>query len=80
MSRISGIDPQDASPEIKEVLEAQRSARGAAFANHLIYARRPDLFLAVRGMWGAMDSEDQIGEALVALINRHVASINDCAF
>ena len=53
---------------------------GAPLANHLVYARRPDLFRAVRGMWGALDKDGMLGEALVSLVNRRVARLNGCEF
>ena len=37
--------------EIAKVLAAQAEHWGAPLANHLVYARRPDLFRAVRGMY-----------------------------
>lgn len=80
MSRIDGIDPADASGYVARVLEAQRQSWGAPLANHLVYARRPDLFRAVRGMWGALDKDGVLGEALVCLLNRRVASLNGCTF
>ncbi len=80
MSRIDGIDPADASGYVARVLEAQRTTWGAPLANHLVYARRPDLFRAVRGMWSALDKEGLLGESLVCLLNRRVASLNGCTF
>ncbi len=80
MSRIDGIDPDQASGRIARVLEAQRANWGAPLANHLVYARRPDLFRAVRGMWSALDHDGILGAALVCLVNRRVAALNGCSF
>ena len=80
MSRIEGIDPNDASGYVKKVLDAQREHWGAPLANHLVYARRPDLFRAVRGMWTALDKDGLLGTALVCLVNRRVAALNGCTF
>ncbi len=80
MSRIPGIDADLADDEIATVLRAQTKNYGSPLANHLVYARRPSLFKAVRGMWNAMDPDGRLGDGLVALINRHVARINECAF
>lgn len=80
MSRIPGIDPDLASEQIGKVLRAQARTYGSPLANHLVYARRPSLFGAVRGMWNAMDADGRLGNALVALVNRHIARINECAF
>jgi hypothetical protein len=80
MARIDGINPDSAGGYVARVLEAQRQHWGAPLANHLVYARRPDLFRAVRGMWSALDSDGLLGEDLVALVNRRVALLNGCAF
>lgn len=80
MSRIPGIDPAQAGGYIGRVLAAQAEIWGAPLNNHLLYARRPDLFRAVRGMWSALGSGTLLNGALVALINRRVASLNGCVF
>ena len=48
MSRIEGVDPSEARGEIKAVFEAQTKKRGAPLLNHLVYARRPTIFLGAR--------------------------------
>ncbi|MFV2089136.1 MAG: hypothetical protein ACC642_00620 [Pseudomonadales bacterium] len=80
MSRISGIEASQAEGYTAAVLKSQRKTWGAPLNNHLIYARRPGLFKAVRGMWTAIDSDGHIGPALLSLINRRVASHNGCVF
>lgn len=80
MTRVPGIDPTTADGYIGKVLQAQSRTWGAPLNNHLLYARRPDLFRAVRGMWTALDRDRLLGEALVSLINRRVAMLNGCVF
>lgn len=80
MSRVPGVDLEKAQGYVKKVLEAQRQVWGAPLANHLVYAHRPELFRAVRGMWAALDKGGQLGEVLVSLVNRRVASLNGCEF
>ena len=80
MSRIPPVDPETASGYVKRMLKAQRSNWGAPLNNHLVYARRPDLFRAVRGMWTSLDKDQLLGEVLVTLINRRVAMLNGCVF
>jgi hypothetical protein len=80
MTRISGIDPANAEPRIRAVLEAQRRKWGAPLANHLVYARRPSIFSGVRGMWSGIESSGLIDEKLQALVNRRVAYLNGCEF
>ena len=80
--RIEGVDPADEQlePAIKAALAAQQSHWGKILRGYLIYARRPTIFRAVRGMWGGLDSSGLLEPGLVALLNRRVAAINRCAF
>jgi hypothetical protein len=80
MARIPPIDPQHAPPPVRKVLEAQAREWGAPLNNHLVYARRPALFRAVRGMWAGVNAEGLIAAELTHLINRRVASLNGCEF
>ena len=80
MSRVKEVDPTAVSGYTAKILQAQTEFWGAPLNNHLIYARRPDLFKAVRGMWTAIDRDGLIGPALISLINRRVASLNGCVF
>jgi hypothetical protein len=80
MSRIEGVDPAETVGPVAKVLESQASTWGAPLLNHLVYARRPALFKAVRGMWAGLDRDDQLGVALVSLVNRRVARLNACVF
>ena len=80
MSRIPGIDADAAGGYIGRVLAAQAEIWGAPLNNHLLYARWPDLFRAVRGMWSSLGSGELLDAALVALVNRRVASLNGCVF
>ena len=80
MSRVPGVDPTEVDGYIASVFKAQTKAWGGPLLNHLIYARRPQLFKAVRGMWTQLNAEGSIDEALVALINRRIASLNGCVF
>lgn len=80
MSRIPPVDPGTTEGYVARVLAAQADTWGAPLNNHLVYAHRPDLFRAVRGMWTAVDRDGLIGAALLSLVNRRVASLNGCAF
>ncbi len=80
MPRVPEIDPTLTSGYTAAILKAQTETFGRALNNHLIYARRPDLFKAVRGMWTALDKDGILGAALVSLVNRRVASLNGCVF
>ena len=80
MTRIAGIDPEKAEPQVRAVLDAQRKKWGAPLANHLVYARRPAIFRGVRAMWSGLDASGLIDPVLIALINRRIAWINGCEF
>jgi alkylhydroperoxidase family enzyme len=80
MTRIPGVDLEQTDGSVRKVLEAQQAHWGAPLANHRVYARRPGLFRAVRGMWTALDKDALLGPALVSLVNRRVASLNGCEF
>lgn len=80
MARIDGVDPEQTEDYVKRVLDAQARKWGAPLLNHLVYARRPAIFRAVRGMWGGIAASGLIDEKLQALVNRRVASLNGCAF
>jgi hypothetical protein len=80
MARISGADPQTADPYAQRVLTGQAKYWGAPLLNHLVYARRPTIFRAVRGMWAGIAGSGLIDPALQALLNRRVARLNGCEF
>jgi hypothetical protein len=80
LQRIDGIDPDDADPQIRPVLDAQRRRWGGPLLNHLIYARRPTIFRGVRAIWTGIDASGLIDGPLQALLNRRVAVLNGCEF
>ncbi|MDQ2864623.1 MAG: hypothetical protein M3R51_00190 [Candidatus Eremiobacteraeota bacterium] len=80
MSRIPGIDPETDDPYAKRVFELQVERWGAPLLNHLVYARRPTILRAARGMWAGIAGSGLIDEPLQALLNRRVARLNCCDF
>ena len=80
MSRIPPVEPDRTSGYVRKILDAQAETWGAPLNNHLVYAHRPDLFRAVRGMWSGLDRAELLGAALTGLVNRRVASLNGCVF
>jgi hypothetical protein len=80
MARISGIDPANADPYSRNVLDAQAKQWGAPLINHLVYARRPTILRGVRGMWAGIGGSGLIEHTLHALLNRRVARLNGCEF
>jgi alkylhydroperoxidase family enzyme len=80
MARVTNADLETADKYITNVLEAQAKDWGAPLLNHLVYARRPSIFKAARGMWTGIDASGLIDPRLRALINRRVAFLNGCEF
>ena len=78
--RIRPTTADSVDERTKRVLEAQTKKWGAPLVNHLVYARVPAIFGAVRGMWGGLGAAGLIEEGLQAIVNRRVAQINGCEF
>ena len=80
MARIADADRSKLDQRINAALDAQTKKWGSPLLNHLLYARRPVIFHAVRGMWSALDASGLIDPELQAMINRRVAYLNGCEF
>jgi hypothetical protein len=80
MARIDGVDPERTEGRVRAVLEAQAKKWGGPLLNHLVYARRPTIFQGARAMWEGLDASGLVEPALVALVNRRVATLNGCEF
>lgn len=80
--RIKGVDRASTATNrrIESVFEAQERKWGAPLVNHLLYAHCPTIFRGVRAMWIGLDSSGHLDPALVALVNRRVATHNGCVF
>jgi len=78
--RVAGVDSGKADPYARRLFELQTETWGAPLLNHEIYARRPALLKAVRGMWAALNADHILDDTLVALVNRRVARLNQCVF
>ena len=78
--RIPGIELADADARTSAVLNAQSNKWGSPLINHLVYARLPAIFKAVRGMWSGLSESGLLADDLVVLVNRRVAILNNCAF
>lgn len=78
MARIDGVDPEGSDPYAQRVFAAQAKRWGAPLLNHLLYARRPTILRAVRGMWAGIAGSGLIEPPLQALLNRRVARLNGC--
>ena len=80
MARVANVDLEKVERPIRAVFDAQAKRWGAPLLNHLVYARRPSIFRAVRGMWSGIDESGLIDGKLQAMVNRRVAFLNGCEF
>ena len=80
MARIEGVNPDEVDDYTRRVFAAQARQWGAPLLNHLVYARRPTIYRAARGMWAGIEASGLVDGQLQALVNRRVASINGCEF
>ncbi len=78
--RIPGINVKDADARASAVLNAQSKKWGSPLINHLVYARIPSIFKAVRGMWSGLNQSGLLPQGLLVLVNRRVAILNNCEF
>ncbi len=80
MARIPDVPHQSLDDFTQKLFEQQTKKWGAPLLPYRIYARRPGILRAVRGMWDALGSSGLLDARLVALVNRRVASHNGCLF
>lgn len=78
--RIQPVDPDQVEPPVRAALSQQAQRWGAPLLPYLLYARRPSIFRAVRGMWAGLDGSGLIDAPTRALVNRRVAMLNGCPF
>ena len=78
--RIAGVSPETADTYARSIFDANVKKWGAPLFTNSLYARRPTIFRAVRGMWMGIDASGLIAPELRTLINRRVAALNHCAF
>ncbi len=78
--RLEGADPARVDPDLAAVFKTQEETWGETLGPYLLYARRPSVFKAVRGMWDGLKASGLIEPALKALLNRRVAALNGCVF
>ena len=78
MARIAGVDPD--AVDSAAVFAAQRRRYGQVLANNLLYARRPSIYKAARGMWAGLEQSQTLAATLIALLNVRVAGLIGCPF
>ena len=78
--RIQPVDPDHVEAPVGAVLSQQAQRWGAPLLPYLLYARRPTIFRAVRGMWAGLDGSGLVDAGTRAMLNRRVAMLNGCPF
>ena len=80
-TRIPPVDVEALPDDLRETLEEQRRLYGAPLNPYLYYARNAAYFRAAQAMWTALQQETKrVPGALRGLLNRRVASWNNCEF
>ncbi|MBF6613810.1 MAG: hypothetical protein IVW55_11850 [Chloroflexi bacterium] len=82
MARINGVD-EDAegiTGYTAQLFEAQRKKYGKVLNTNLVYARRPTILQAVRGMWSGLARSETLTGRLVYLVDVRVAGLVGCPF
>jgi alkylhydroperoxidase family enzyme len=80
-TRIPPVDVETLPDDLREALEEQRKRWGAPLYPYLFYARNAAYFRAAQAMWTALQQETKrVPGALRGLLNRRVASWNNCEF
>jgi alkylhydroperoxidase family enzyme len=80
-TRIPPVDVETLPDDLREVLEEQRKRWGTPLYPYLYYARNAAYFRAAQAMWTALQQETKrVPGALRGLLNRRVASWNNCEF
>ncbi len=80
MARIPDVERSAIDEFTEKLFDEQTKKWGGPLLPYLIYARRPTILKAVRGMWEGLGSSRLLDARLVALVNRRVASHNGCLF
>ncbi len=80
MARIPDADPGGFDEFTHNLNHQQTKKWGAPLLPYPVYARRPGILRAVRGMWDALGASGLLEGRLVALVNRRVAAHNGCLF
>jgi hypothetical protein len=78
--RIAPLAIDEVEDDLRRGFEGQIRKWGEPLRPHLIYARRPTILRAARGMWAGLSNSGLLGGALHAIVFRRVAIINGCVF
>ncbi len=80
MPRVRQIDPDDASPEQRELFELDIALFGEPLSATRVYALRPEVFRRVQDLHAALADTSQLPPGVVARARTRVAELYDSPF
>lgn len=78
--RVTPVDPAEAGPELRTLFTAQAQQYGRPLPSTRVMARRPSIILGHHALSSGVAESGLLPEPLIALVNRRVATHNDCPF
>ena len=80
MPRMTGISPEQAPPEVREVFDGQMEAFGFHLNPTRVYAHVPSILFAVTALADAIQDAPHIAPEILAMVSVRTAQINGCPF
>ena len=80
MARVAGISEADATPEVKELFQRQRSMFGEVLNTTPVIALRPTILAGSTALAAGIDASGLIDPPLNYLVYTKTAWINACPF
>jgi len=80
MARVAGISEKDATPEVKEMFQRQRSMFGQVLNTTPVIALRPTILAGSTALSAGIDASGLIDPPLKYLVYTKTAWINGCPF
>lgn len=80
MSRLPGINPEDADPLAQRYIQSDLKHQGAVLKTTAVYARRPTILAGMRELSAGIARSGLIEIGLQSLVCVRVAGINRCPF
>lgn len=80
MPRIKGPDISKMDERMQRIFARQTEQYGAPLGGQYMAAHCPEIFNAMRGMFGGLHKSGLLEASLKNLLNRHVAIINKCPY
>jgi alkylhydroperoxidase family enzyme len=78
--RVPPIDPADAAPELRPILDQQAAQWGTPLVPTLVMAHCPELVRGARGLAVALEKSGRLPAELRDLVSLRVAQLIGCPF